>query len=42
MNFGCYCLFRLGLDLCTFNNYPIEIKKLEQVNGCICRIEISH
>lgn len=29
--FGCYCLAKLGLDLLSFNEYPHEIKKLEQV-----------
>lgn len=29
--FGCYCLAKLGYDLLTFNDYPKEIKKLEQV-----------
>lgn len=29
--FGCYCLAKLGFDLLTFNDYPLEIKKLEQV-----------
>lgn len=28
--FGCYCLAKLGYDLLTFNDYPKEIKKLEQ------------
>jgi hypothetical protein len=34
--FGSYCLARLGYDLLTFNDYPKEIKKLEQVSysGC--------
>lgn len=30
--FGSYCLARLGYDLLTFNDYPNEIKKLEQVS----------
>jgi Dolichol-phosphate mannosyltransferase subunit 3 (DPM3) len=29
--FGCYCLTRLGIGLITFNDYPQETKKLEQV-----------
>lgn len=29
--FGSYCLGKLGYDLLTFNDYPKEIKKLEQV-----------
>lgn len=29
--FGCYCLAKLGIDLLSFNDYPHEIKKLEQV-----------
>ena len=29
--FGCYCLARLGKDLLTYNDYPLEIGKLEQV-----------
>lgn len=29
--FGSYCLGKLGYDLLTFNDYPHEIKKLEQV-----------
>ena len=28
---GCYCLAKLGMDLLSFNDYPHEIKKLEQV-----------
>jgi dolichyl-phosphate mannosyltransferase polypeptide 3 len=31
--FGCYCLAKLGFDLLTFNDYPKEIKKLEQVHA---------
>jgi dolichyl-phosphate mannosyltransferase polypeptide 3 len=31
--FGCYCLAKLGFDLLTFNDYPKEIKKLEQVGS---------
>ena len=31
MTFGSYCLAKLGYDLLTFNDYPKEIKKLEQV-----------
>lgn len=27
--FGCYCLTKLGLDLCTFRDYPEEISRLE-------------
>ena len=28
--FGCYCLTKLGFDLLTFNDYPDEIRRLEQ------------
>ena len=28
--FGCYCLTKLGYDLLTFNDYPNEIRRLEQ------------
>ena len=28
--FGCYCLTKLGYDLLTFNDYPDEIRRLEQ------------
>ena len=31
MTFGCYCLFKLGYDLLTFNDYPKEIGKLAEV-----------
>lgn len=31
MWFGCYCLFKLGIDLLSFNDYPKEIHKLEKV-----------
>ena len=31
MVFGCYCLYRLGKDIVSFNDYPEEIKKLEKV-----------
>mmetsp|Transcript_3602 Transcript_3602/g.5613 ORF Transcript_3602/g.5613 Transcript_3602/m.5613 type:complete len:92 (-) Transcript_3602:578-853(-) len=27
---GCYCLAKLGYDLFSFNDYPLEIKKLEK------------
>ena len=33
MWFGCYCLFRLGVDLLSFNDYPNEVYKLEQVRA---------
>jgi cellulose synthase/poly-beta-1,6-N-acetylglucosamine synthase-like glycosyltransferase len=33
---GCYCLAKLGYDLLTFNDYPLEIKKLEQVRVVLC------
>lgn len=33
--FGCYCLAKLGFDLLTFNDYPHEIKKLEQVRSML-------
>ena len=26
---GCYCLSKLGYDLILFNDYPLEIAKLE-------------
>jgi hypothetical protein len=32
MTFGSYCLFKLGYDLLTFNNYPDEIEKLADVS----------
>jgi dolichyl-phosphate mannosyltransferase polypeptide 3 len=28
--FGCYCLSKLGYDLLTFNDYPLEIIALEK------------
>ncbi len=28
--FGCYCLMKIGFDLLTFNDYPLEIGKLEK------------
>ena len=28
---GCYCLARLGIDLLSFNDYPLEIQKLAKV-----------
>jgi len=31
MVFGCYCLGKLGVDLILFNDYPLEVKKLEEV-----------
>ena len=31
MAFGSYCLFKLGYDILTFNNYPAEIGKLAKV-----------
>ena len=43
MTFGSYCLFKLGYDVMTFNDYPKEIEKLSDVsvnitllclNGC--------
>jgi hypothetical protein len=27
---GSYCLCKLGLDLVSFNDYPLEIQKLEK------------
>jgi hypothetical protein len=30
--FGCFCLAKLGYDLLSFNDYPLEIKKLEEVS----------
>jgi hypothetical protein len=30
MVFGCYCLYRLGSDIISFNDYPEEITKLEK------------
>ena len=34
--FGCYCLGKLGYDLVTFNDYPKEIQKLEEVGIALC------
>ena len=31
MVMGCFCLGKLGFDLISFNDYPQEIKKLEEV-----------
>lgn len=30
MVFGCYCLYRLGSDIVSFNDYPEETLKLEK------------
>ena len=32
MTFGSYCLFKLGYDVLTFNDYPDEIGKLAEVS----------
>ena len=37
MTFGSYCLFKLGYDLFTFNDYPDEINKLADVS-CIVHV----
>ena len=35
---GCYCLLRLGFDLLTFRNCPLEIRKLEKVSSTLYRV----
>jgi len=29
ISLGCACLAKLGLDLLTFSDFPVEVKKLE-------------
>jgi len=41
MMFGCYCLFKLGYDLLTFNNFPDEIGKLADVSFYYISILVS-
>ncbi len=36
MNLGCYCLYRMGMDLLIFRDCPEEIDKLKQVNTSSC------